>query len=244
MSKLQIYNLFKNKKRLEQGLLLTFEGIDGAGKGTHVKSTAKYLENLGHTVHIVSFPEYERPIGKVIASYLKGEYGGIDSVPDELICIAYAADRARLRDEIKNSIENGHIVLADRYTYSNLFTAGKKISKEERQEFIGWIEDMEFNELKVVKPDYNFYLYVDPSISIERIESRGKREYQEGKEDIHENNNQLLINVSETYLDFAKTRDNWIVIDQMKNGKQKSVDEVFAMIKREIDKIITERELV
>lgn len=244
MNKLQVYNLFKKSKRLKEGLFISFEGLDGSAKGTHTKLLEKYLEGLGHTVHVVSFPEYERTIGKVIASYLKGEYGDINSVPHELVCIAYAADRARLKEEITNSLSNGHIVLADRYTYSNLFTAGK-MPKEKRQEFIDWIEDVEFNELKVVKPDHNFYLYVHPSVSIERIESRGKREYQEGKEDIHENNKQLLINVAETYYDFAESKDNWTIINQMdENNKQKSMDEVFLMIKDKVNDILANRELL
>ncbi|MNJ90021.1 Thymidylate kinase [compost metagenome] len=243
MNKLQVYNLFKNKKRLKTGMLITFEGLDGSGKNTHVNNVAKYLEGLGFTAPIISFPEYERTIGKVIASYLKGEYGDIHNVPHELVCIAYAADRVRLKDQIQNSIENGHIVLADRYTYSNLFTAAK-MPKDKQAGFIDWIEDMEFSEMKIVKPDYNFYLYVDPKISIEQIKARGKRDYQEGKEDIHENNDQLLKDVSETYFNFAKDKPNWKLIDQMKNGKQKSLDKVFENIKKEIDDILVKRELI
>lgn len=240
MNKLQVYNLFKKpRKTIDGGLLFSVEGIDGSGKGTNVKNLESYLLSEGYKVKRIGFPQYEKPIGKVIASYLKGEYGSVQSVPHELICIAYAADRAEMKDEIKNYLANGYIVLSDRYTYSNLFTAAK-MEKEKRTHFIEWIENIEFKEMKVVKPDYNFFLYVDPQISIQRIEERGKREYQNGKEDIHENNSKLLIDTTETYLDFTASKDNWIVIDQMKDGKQISQDEVFQLLKSKVNDILSE----
>lgn len=237
MSSLQINNLFKNNKRLQKGLFLTYEGLDGSGKNTHVTNLVSYLKEKGYKVLQLSFPDYENPIGRVISSYLRGEYGDVQSVPHELICIAYGADRARFRDEIKNHINNGGIVIADRYTYSNLFTAAK-MPESERADFIEWIELIEFDEMKVVRPDHNFYLYVDPSISIKRIEERGKREYQEGKEDIHENNNQLLIDTAKTYFDHANTNNDWTIINQMNGNKQMPIDEVFEKVKEEVDNIL------
>jgi dTMP kinase len=229
--------MFKKSKRLERGLLISFEGLDGAGKQTHVNNTIEYLKDLGHKVHKVAFPDYDSPVGKVISAYLRGEYGDAKSVPHELVCVAYAADRAKFKDEIESYLENGYIVLADRYTYSNLFTAAK-MPKEQREDFIKWIELIEFNEMHVVKPDHNVLLYVDPSVSIQRIEERGKREYQKGQEDIHENNKQLLIDAAETYYDLASSRDDWTIINQMKNGKQMSIDTISKMVKKEIDKIL------
>lgn len=243
MDKLKIYNLFKNNKRLNKGLFLAFEGLDGSSKGTQTKLLTEYLKQEGYKVHVVRFPQYEKLIGQTISSYLRGEFGDINSVPYELICIAYAADRASIRDEIQNYLANGYVVIADRYTYSNLFTAAK-MEKEKRLPFIKWIEQMEFNELKVVKPDYNFLLYVDPEISLQRIAERGKRDYQNGKDDIHENNAQLLYDTAETYLDFAQQNDNWIVINQMRDSKQMSIEEVFAKIKKHVDTILSERELI
>jgi dTMP kinase len=220
-------------------LVITVEGIDGCGKGTNTKKMVEYLESRGKSVKLYSFPRYESTIGKVIARYLKGEFGPIDKVPYELICTAYAADRASIQNDIKNSFEcNGiDIVIMDRYTYSNLFTAAK-LPEEQWKSFIDWIEDLEFNNLGIRKPDYNFYLYIDPMVSIQRINERGKREYQEGKEDIHENNSQLLINTAKCYLQFAKSKDNWFVIDQMKDGNQLSTDEVFELIKEKLDIIL------
>ncbi|MNV36093.1 Thymidylate kinase [compost metagenome] len=241
MNKLQVYNLFRKKRELNKGLLITFEGIDGAGKGTHVNQLEKELRSTGYKVKKISFPDYKSPIGEVIASYLQGDYGDVKSVPHELICIAYGADRAKMRDEINSYLNNGYIVLSDRYTYSNLFTAAK-MEESKRLPFIEWIEDIEFKEMKVVRPDWNFFLYVDPQISIARTKERGKRDYQNGKEDIHENNSQLLIDTTKTYIDFANSKDNWIIINQMKDKKQIPIDEVFNMIKSHVKTLISEVE--
>lgn len=194
---------------------------------------------MGFAVVVYSFPQYQSTVGKVIASYLQGNYGDINNVPYELICTAYAADRARFAEDIATYLDNGYIVLCDRYTYSNAFTIAK-MPNEKWNDFINWIEDLEFNCLNVIEPDYNVYLHVDPTISMQRIEERGKREYQNNKEDIHESNFNLLKSASDVYLYLAQQKNNWIVIDEMENGKQLPIEEVFAKLFTQIYLILQE----
>ncbi len=97
-----------------------------------------------------------------------------------------------------------------------------------------WIEELEFDKLKNIKPDYVFYLHVDPSISIMQSENRGKKEFQAGKKDIHETNFNLLAAADKYYLEYAKSH-GWFIIDEMKDGKQLSKDKVFDLIKEKID---------
>lgn len=223
--------------------LLPQKVFDGSGKGTNVNKIVEYLQSKGKRVRKYSFPQYDTTIGKLIARYLKGDFGDINKVPYELICTAYAADRASIQSELEHVLYSDHWVdyaIMDRYTYSNLFTAAK-LPEDQWEPFISWIEDMEFSNLGIKQPDYNFYLYVDPIISIQRIEERGKRDYQDGKEDIHENNKELLINTAKCYLKFANSRDNWFVIDQMENGLQLPPDKVFEKIKEKLDFIIKQR---
>jgi dTMP kinase len=219
------------------GKLLSFEGIDGCGKGTNTRKVKEYLESQGKKVKMYSFPQYDTTVGKIIARYLKGDFGDIKKVPYELICIAYAADRASVAQEVTEFLENDYWVIMDRYTYSNLFTAAK-MPQDQWAPFIEWIEEMEFTNLGVIKPNYNFYLYIDPMVSIQRIEQRGKRDYQDGKDDIHENNSELLINTAKCYLKHATGHCNWFVIDQMVNGIQLTPDEVFNKIKEKLDDIL------
>lgn len=225
---------------LERGLLLTIEGIDGSGKGTNVQLLEQALNNIGLPVITYRFPVYESVVGNIIAKYLRGEYGDINSVPYELICTAYAADRARFAEDILTYLDNGYVVLCDRYTYSNIFTAAK-MSEDKWDSFIEWVENLEFNCLGVVEPDYNIYLHVDPKISIQRIAERGKRSYQENQEDIHESNNNLLINASKAYLNLASKKDNWIIIDEMNGNEQLPIEIVFSKLFNEIYKILKDK---
>lgn len=222
---------------LEKGVLISIEGIDGAGKGTNIQLLEHSLNKIGIPVVTYSFPQYESVIGDVIAKYLKGDFGNIEDVPLELVCIAYAADRARFSEEIASYLENGYVVICDRYSYSNVFNM-VKMNKDKWDDFINWIEDLEFNCLGVVKPDYNIYLHVDAKISTKRINERGKREYQDGKDDIHESNYQLLKNATEGYLYIAESKENWFIVDEMNNDKQIPVEEVFSKLFKIVNNIL------
>ena len=226
----------ENKK----GLLISYEGVDGSGKCTQSKKLEQYLKSKGKNVVLYEFPRYDTFFGQIIAKYLKGEFGGIDDVPKELISIVYAADRKNVQEEIRNHLNNGSIVICDRYTHSNLFQAAKTDEKY-WNEIIDWVEKMEFEEFNIIKPDITFYLYVDINTTINRIESRGKRDYQNGKTDIHEDNKDLLTNAAKCYLEYGKNRpsNKWISINQSKeDGSILSVEEIFEIIKDNIDNLI------
>lgn len=238
MDKLQVYNLFKKKKNLERGLLLAVEGVDGSGKNTQVTNVENYLLSLGYKVKVYRFPQYDTPIGNVIATYLRGDFGDINNIPYELISIAYAADRVAMKNEIQNLLNAGYIILLDRYTYSNVFNIAKMNDESKWIERVSWIEDIEFNQMGVVKPNLNIYLHVDPKISIQRIKERGKREYQQGKDDVYESNHKILIDAAKLYYELATTKNNWLLIDQMKNDEQISMDETFELLKKYLDNML------
>lgn len=218
---------------MKKGKLISIEGIDGSGKGTQSKKLKEYLESNGENVVLFEFPRYKNLVGKIIAEYLKGNYGSIEDVPKKLICLAYALDRKNAQDEIKQYLEKGYYVICDRYTHSNLFSVAK-LPEEEWDDFIDWIEKMEFDECNIIKPDITFYLYLDLNKTMNRIKSRGKREYQNNKEDIHENNKDLLLNTAKCYLKYGnnKPSNKWININQSKeDGSELSVEEVFEILK-------------
>ncbi len=126
--------------------------------------------------------------------------------------------------------------MCDRYTYSNVFQAAK-MKEEDQLDFIEWVEKLEFKEMKIPKPDFNFYLHVDWDISVDRISKRGKRQYQDGKDDIYESNQILLIKAASLYNRLCENRSDWIKIDQMQNGIQLEQKQVFTLIKEKINNI-------
>lgn len=222
-----------------KGFLITIEGVDAVGKFTQTKKLKEYLEQKGKKVKTYSFPNYESLIGKIIAKYLKGEYGDINSVPKELICIAYSANRVHIQNELKQLLDDGYIIICDRYSHSNLFSAAK-LPKDQWDDFINWTLEMEYKELNALIPDHTFYLYVDTYTTLKRIEERGKRAYQDEKEDIHENNPTLLTNTSECYLYYGEkqSEDKWTSINQMKNDKQLLPEEVSEIIINKVEQLM------
>lgn len=222
------------------GKIIAIEGIDASGKGTQANKVIEYINSTGRNAILYNFPRYNTPVGKQIARYLTGEFGGINQVPYELICIAFGADRAAVSSEINDHVNNGDFVILDRYTYSNVFTAAK-LPKEKWMDFIDWVENMEFENLGVIPPDCNFYLYIDPKLAMKRILNRGKRKYQSNKNDIHETDRILLKNTSDCYTQIANNKNNWFLINQMnKEGNQLSEDEVFKLIKGKLDILLNE----
>lgn len=225
----------------ERGVLFEVEGADASGKASNIELLQEMLERMGHEVVVYHFPEYDTPTGKMIAKYLTGDYGDLTLEQKELVSVLYASDRAKQIQDINMYLDNGAIVLMDRYTYSNVYSIAE-YPKEQWDERMDWIENLEFNCMQIPKPDYVFFLHVDPEISIQRSKERGIEEYQNGKEDINENNFELIKKVSECYNYFCDKKDNWIKIDEMENGKQLPLDKVFSKLILSVCNILTKQQ--
>ena len=102
------------------------------------------------------------------------------------------------------------------------------------------MEDLEFNQLGIIKPDYNIYLYLDPRISY-NMRHTGLKQYQNGRPDIHESDFKLLYDVSNVYKQIAASNPTtWTVVDEMRpDGTRMGIDEVFSHLTPVIDKLIT-----
>ena len=184
-----------------KGKLISFEGIDGSGKGTQSTLLHEKLKKRGVDSVLFSFPCYEKTFfGKEIGAFLRGEFGGIDEVHPKLASILYAMDRFEMRDSILSSLENGKVVICDRYIDSNIAHQASKLSERERNEFIKWIEDLEYGFNKMPSPDLTFFLDVPIEVSKELVIKKQKRNYTDSSEDIHEKAHGYLQKVYEAYL--------------------------------------------
>lgn len=98
------------------GKLIVFEGIDASGKATQARLLKEKLESLGFKVALFEAPDYSTPVGKLIRKYLKKEI----EIPKTCVPLLYAADRAQFAEKVKRLLEDGYIVIYDRYSYSNV----------------------------------------------------------------------------------------------------------------------------
>lgn len=108
--------------------------------------------------------------------------------------------------------------------------AGKIKDEQERDKFLEWLEDLEFNIFKIPKPDNNILLYMPPEIGQQLVDKKGDREYIEGKKrDIHEKDINHLNEAGSAYL-YAAKKYNWTVIDCAPNNQLKSIKDIHEIV--------------
>jgi len=99
-------------RKKSKGLLITFEGIDGCGKSTHLKLSHEYLISLGFKVVSLREPG-STPVAEKIRRILLDKRSSISDTTELLL---YEAARAEIvKHEIKPLVASGHIVLCDRF---------------------------------------------------------------------------------------------------------------------------------
>lgn len=235
--------MIKNKK-LKKGKLIVIDGTDGSGKATQVAYLTDRLKNDGYTVKIVDFPEYYKNFfGKFIGHCLSEQYYNWLNVHPKIASMAYAADRWESSKELKSWLEKGYIVIANRYVSANQIHQGSKIkSAKKRNDFIEWLDKMEYEVFGIPRPDITLYLSLPIKIVLELLEKRNsskmKREYLKKKKDVHESDTNFLINSRKSALKLVKEIPNFIKIECSEKGKILSREQVHNMVYEEVKKIL------
>ena len=127
-----------------RGKLIVLEGIDGSGKRTQLEMLARAFSNRGVPFTQVSFPRYDGFFGKLVARFLNGEFGPLDSVDAHFSALLYAGDRLEAKPGIESALTSGQAVLADRYIGSNLAHQGSRVPRDKRYEFLKWLMQLEY----------------------------------------------------------------------------------------------------
>jgi dTMP kinase len=105
------------------GLLIAFEGIDGAGKSTHAQALAQRLEKRGEKVILRSEPTHG-PEGAVIREILSGTRPRPEPKEEAEL---FLQDRARhVREVLGPALASGTVVILDRYFYSTAAYQGAR----------------------------------------------------------------------------------------------------------------------
>lgn len=194
---------------------LVIEGIDGAGKETQTRLLKEYLTSIGKKVITQSFPNYESDSSKPVKMYLDGKLSPNASDIDAYQSSAlFAIDRFCTMKELQKQIDSDTVVVFDRYVSSNMLHQGGKIKDEkELEKYLKWLEDFEFNLMKVPKPDKIFFLAVTPEMSKKLFEKRGVAE-----KDVHKTDPEHLKNAYNTGMKICKMF-NWEIINCEDEGK-------------------------
>lgn len=199
----------------QKGKFIVIEGSDGVGKKTQANLLIKLFRRLGRRVAFYDFPQYERSFfGEMVGQYLDGKFGDVGDVDPKLISLLYAGDRLEASDHIRHDLNKGQIVISNRYTQSNMaFQSAKINNNEKRDEFLEWLEELEFGIFNIPRPDLIIYLYLPYEVSQKMVDKKKARGYTKKKRDIHERNDEFLSRVQKEYLRLAKKEGNWTMID-------------------------------
>lgn len=193
-----------------RGKLIIIEGGDGSGKATQTAMLVERLAAEGRPVRSVSFPDYDSDSSALVKMYLRGDFGGdADAVNPYAASAFYAVDRfASYRTQWKSFLQDGGIVVADRYTTSNMLYQMIKIDDAAAQEaYLDWLWDFEFGKLGLPEPDMVVLLDVPLAVTERLMAGRtGKTGGRTG--DIHEKNEGFLQKCHDAYDVLAK-RYGW-----------------------------------
>jgi Thymidylate kinase len=205
----------------QKGKLIIIEGGDGSGKATQAQLLVSYLKKKKILVKYFDFPQYYQTFhGQTVARYLRGEFGTLDNISPYLASLAYALDRLSAKEQMEDFLKKGGVIIANRYTPSNMAYQGARFSNEKEQEkFFQWLYELEYKINKIPKENLVIYLHVPWEIGVELTAKKVDRQYLLGKEDIHEKNIDFRKKVEQMYLHLSKTKKNWVVLNCVENGK-------------------------
>ena len=202
----------------KKGFFITFEGIDGSGKSTQIQKLAKFLEDNGFDIIITREPGGSVGGEEIRDLLLKGEVDRWSAETE--ILLFTAARRDHLERIILPALQDGKIVICDRFTDSTRMYQGMRGPK------LRDLVDNLTEEVINCDPDLTIIIDIDPEISLRRAKSRKTAE--ERFEDFGVD---LQKKMRKGFIDLSKEFNNRI---EVVNGQQ-SVDdlgkEIFSLVK-------------
>ncbi len=222
------------------GKLFVIDGTDGSGKQTQFQKLQERLDKEGIEYKTVSFPNYDSPSSSLVKMYLSGEFGeNAKDVSPYIASTFYAADRyATYKKDLEEYYNNGGLILADRYTTANMVHQAGKISDEkEREKFLDWLWDFEFNLYGLPVPTEAFFLNMPPEYAFKLMENRKNKFTHEDKKDIHERDKNHIIDSYNAACSLVD-KYNWYEVKCIKEDKLRTIEDIHEEIYKEIKKHI------
>jgi dTMP kinase len=181
-----------------KGKIIVIEGSDKAGKGTQSRLLVDALKLSGKVCVIIDFPDYTTPIGAEIRAFLDGKR----NYPNELKHILFSANRWEKKREIESMVDNGTIIIINRYYQSNLaYGISNGLN-------INWLLNLDKG---LPKEDLVIVLEVSSKMSYQRSAA----EYN----DTFEKDQKLMADVHKNYRILAR-KFKWKIINGEKNREE------------------------
>lgn len=216
------------------GRLIVIEGLDGSGKSTQLQLLR---ERMTGEVRFVKFPDYDSDSSALVKMYLSGQFGTDPNKVNAYAASAfYAVDRfASYRTSWGDDYDRGATILCDRYATSNAVHQASKLEGNERDSYLDWLYDFEFNKLGIPKPDA--VIFLDMPVDVSQRLMTGRYQGDEGKKDIHERDVAYLEHCRKAAL-YAASRLGWSVVSCAPDGVVRSREDISEEIFSIVSKIM------
>ena len=207
------------------GKLIVIEGTDGSGKSTQFKLMSERLQKDGIAFKHIVFPRYDQESSALIRMYLGGQFGDKPGDVNAYAASAfYAVDRfASYKMDWGSWYENGGVILSDRYTTSNAVHQASKVAESERENYLHWLYDFEYDKLALPRPDLTIYLDVPTDFTEQMM--RKREQDTNTKADIHEKDTAYLATCRQTGR-AAADYYGWTVIKCVRDGAMRTIEDI------------------
>lgn len=156
------------------GVLVSVEGLDGAGKRTLIAELVAALEQRGLRADTLAFPRYGRSVhADLAAEALRGAHGDLAASVNAMAAL-FALDRAGAADELAKLLAGNDVVVLDRYVASNAAYNAARLGQSADGEIVRWVGELEFGRFGLPVPQVQVLLDVPVEVAAERARRRGE----------------------------------------------------------------------
>ena len=200
------------------GKFITLEGVDGAGKTTHLEFIKKYLSDLD-----INFIMTREPGGTLIGEQLREILLNDEMTSETETLLMFAARNEHIEKVIRPNLKEGNVVISDRFTDATYaYQAGGKGVKEKKIDILKeWVQGR-------LQPDLTFLFDLSVEVSIERLnKTRELDKFEREEKSFHEN-------IRQKYLLLAKASPYRFCI----LNSEESIEEIQNQIKLKLGKVV------
>lgn len=208
--------------------LVVIEGVDASGKQTQTEKLYSNLLSLGSKVEKIEFPNYASETSSLVKMYLGGEFGtNAQDVSPYMASAFFAVDRVgSIKSVWKDKLSGADVVIADRYVTSNMIHQASKIADDaEKNEFLDWVYDFEYNKLDLPKPDLVIFLDMPVKYAKQLMENRKNKINDSDVKDIHEGDTDHLTKSYNNAVGVAE-KYGWHKISCVKDGEIRTIEDI------------------
>jgi dTMP kinase len=200
------------------GKFITLEGVDGAGKTTHVEFIKKYLSDMD-----VNFIMTREPGGTPLGEQLREILLHDEMTSETETLLMFAARNEHIEKVIRPNLKEGKVVISDRFTDATYaYQAGGKGVKEKKIDILKeWVQ-------RNLQPDLTFLFDLSVEVSIERLtKTREMDKFEREEKSFHEN-------IRQKYLLLAKASPERFCI----LNSEESIEKIQNQIKLKLDRVV------